>query len=602
MRKLIQILFIVIFFSCSNDKVNTQNEELEEYLTVLDSLTIDEVKVTFTKQITAAKKFLEFFDSFSSNEIKFFEEETYEAAFNIDTTNVAIALSQFNAIEFEQDYENDITNLEFNFRNDSYTSLVNLGEGVTEEFIPKKIFYKNGEVLTENINNNNVSFHFSYDWGKIAIIDSIEIAYEINYINDFKTISITPENPIINYKGGIIELIKLEKNYAYFKISDTIPSFIKTQAYNNEGKALYKTSSSSSRGFPIEEREEKIERALKYGENIEKKLNNNKFKTIEELKNYLRADLADLDFFKSDGFRYKEMYYKGNVAEIKIYFENKSTTKSSKFIAVNSIKSQDVIEVALENGTLFLDSKGKELFKTTNKNLTHLTSNYYEDNDYYYHLKDSLKSLDTLLVYNIISLKNGIVAIQQNNDEDNFALFDSRNKQITTYKYWEINELYSQQFGRTEKEYFKIDSLGNETLLPNVSQINDAEGKMIALKNKEGKYGFMNSNGTNISPIIYKDYDEFSEGLAFVSKDGDNYGCIDKTGKVVLPFKFKLTEKFIDGITTVKSDKKYKIINKKGEVLLYSDTPIYIPSSGARTYKLDNGEVYNSKAQLIKKE
>ncbi|MBL4746512.1 MAG: WG repeat-containing protein [Flavobacteriaceae bacterium] len=600
MRILTYILIIISLISCSKQKINTQNKELENFLSVLDSLTIDEVKVELKKNITLAENFINLFNDFSSIKIKTYKEENYEAIFNIDTTNIDKALKQFGVLGFNQNYKNDITKLKFSFRNNTHQRKIDLGEGIKELFTPKKIFYKKGEVKTENIKDNIVGFHFSYDWGKRAIIDSVVIDYEISYTNTYKTMTLSLKNPTATHNGGTLELIKLEKNYAYLKISDTISNFLKIQAFNDAGKALSRKSYSSSNGIPIEGNENKIQEILKYGEKIQEKLINNKFTTIEALKNQIRSDLANSEFFDTDGFLYLEGYYEGNISEIKLYFGEKTTTKKTQFKAVNNVKTQHILEVDLENGTMFIDSLGKELFTTHNKSIMHLTSNYYECMDYYYHFNSSIKTLDTLFVYNLDSYKNGLVTIQQDSKEDDFAFFDSENKQLSAYKYWFIKVVSGQLFGKYEKGYFKIDSLGKETPLPNIINIYDAKEEMIGLKNIDYKLGFMDNKGKMVTPIIYNSIESFSDGVAFVKKDTDNYGCIDKKGKMVLPFKYKKVYKFIQGITAVKYDGSYKLINKKGEVLIESEAPSIIISTnlGKRIYNL-NGKKYNTKAQLI---
>ncbi len=74
------------------------------------------------------------------------------------------------------------------------------------------------------------------------------------------------------------------------------------------------------------------------------------------------------------------------------------------------------------------------------------------------------------------------------------------------------------------------------------------------------------SYGENISykeitPFEYEGGDDFSEGLAFVMKDG-KWGYIDKTGKVVIPFEYDSARDFKEGLAHVWKDGKCTYIIK----------------------------------------
>lgn len=66
----------------------------------------------------------------------------------------------------------------------------------------------------------------------------------------------------------------------------------------------------------------------------------------------------------------------------------------------------------------------------------------------------------------------------------------------------------------------------------------------IGYSGDESKCGFLDTSGNVIVPLVYKTVLEFSNGLAAVQKMddilGDNWGFIDKTGKLVIPFKYNI--------------------------------------------------------------
>lgn len=94
-------------------------------------------------------------------------------------------------------------------------------------------------------------------------------------------------------------------------------------------------------------------------------------------------------------------------------------------------------------------------------------------------------------------------------------------------------------------------------------------------KQKNGKYWYLDTNGKVIISFVYDSAVSFSDGLAAVSQDGKRY-FIDKNGKIVIDFEWKDYEGdlyFFNGvlpvrkITASKSDDKFGVINKKGELI-----------------------------------
>lgn len=124
------------------------------------------------------------------------------------------------------------------------------------------------------------------------------------------------------------------------------------------------------------------------------------------------------------------------------------------------------------------------------------------------------------------------------------------------------------------------------------------------VKAENGKYGYKNNKGVMVIPAVYDDANEFNgSGWATCYKDGF-MGCINASGKVVVPFTFRFIQtgvgKYItaktqsgecriynsddgtfikiagvndiyafekSGITTFKSGQKFGFINTKGKIL-----------------------------------
>ena len=68
----------------------------------------------------------------------------------------------------------------------------------------------------------------------------------------------------------------------------------------------------------------------------------------------------------------------------------------------------------------------------------------------------------------------------------------------------------------------------------------------------------------------WKDKGEYSEGLAYVEDVNGKYGFIDKTGKLVIPCKWKDFDPggFSEGsVTVVDENDEYIVIDREGNVI-----------------------------------
>ena len=68
-------------------------------------------------------------------------------------------------------------------------------------------------------------------------------------------------------------------------------------------------------------------------------------------------------------------------------------------------------------------------------------------------------------------------------------------------------------------------------------------GSRLAIVELDGKYGFIDRSGREITPVKYDDASRFSEGLAVVELDG-KYGFIDRSGREITPIKYDDTGSF----------------------------------------------------------
>ena len=118
------------------------------------------------------------------------------------------------------------------------------------------------------------------------------------------------------------------------------------------------------------------------------------------------------------------------------------------------------------------------------------------------------------------------------------------------------------------------------------------------------KYGVMDYNGNVIVEPKYDRLEKFHEGLAAAEKDG-KWGCIDKEGREVIPFKFEDEIWFENGFSIIKGiDGRYGYINKKGEEFYIKNSEkydeLYKNSDDLYTVKRNGKKgVINKKGKVI---
>lgn len=109
----------------------------------------------------------------------------------------------------------------------------------------------------------------------------------------------------------------------------------------------------------------------------------------------------------------------------------------------------------------------------------------------------------------------------------------------------------------------------------------------------KGKYGYFDADGKLIIDYKFEYAEDFSDGLASVSTDGDYYGVIDTNGNYVIEEKFRNKPGlFSNGYAAIKKvNNRYAIIDKKGSI--YQDLEFYYLSRGHFGYFF--GEIMDSK-------
>lgn len=559
---------------CS-DSASKENTDLDGFIAELDGKSIDEIKEEINSSVSQFEQFLKFFDSAFANEIEKIkkDDERYEPKFKVDTSGINNALNQFDNVLFTQNFQDGASQLTFTKNDSDVKKPMELGEGVSQLFIPNKIYYHSGVVRTDSVADYELDFTFQENWGQAIPIDSIDIAYNVTYIKDYDVIELSLDKPKVSYKGGEIKLVQAKNNYVYLTFSDTISSPIKIQGLNDKGEVLSSSGYSNNKVAPGEGKTV-FKEMLSHLKKVQKKLNDDDFKNTAEFQKYLKKNLGKLDYFNdTDGLFHSQRYYYGTVKSLKLYFSNTSETRDMKFTARNEMSFENDAELfpmETENGLVFLNNKGQSEFEIASFSVVEkITGNFYEDADHYFYLNRTQKRLDTLLVYNIEAFNYGLMGVRPEQDDDNYSLFNSENKLVSDKTYTSLKNVGAALFGLRDDKFYALDDNGNETYLPGINRI----------------------------------YGELSDDRIMASNK-DYIGFINSKGKIVIPFKYKDAKDFEDGITAVQFGGTYKLIDVNGKVLVDTEED-YInffgeDEDGKRIYKFDYGKkVYNYKGELI---
>ena len=111
-----------------------------------------------------------------------------------------------------------------------------------------------------------------------------------------------------------------------------------------------------------------------------------------------------------------------------------------------------------------------------------------------------------------------------------------------------------------------------------------------------GKWGFIDKSGNVVISFKYDYAYRFSEGLAAVKLDG-KWGFIDKSGNEVIPCKYDWSHDFSEGLAAVELDGKWGFIDKSGnEVIPCKYNLAHDFSEGLARVALDGGPFYIDKS------
>ncbi len=147
---------------------------------------------------------------------------------------------------------------------------------------------------------------------------------------------------------------------------------------------------------------------------------------------------------------------------------------------------------------------------------------------------------------------------------EQYGFLDERNKLVITPVY---RQVYNFSEGlcavkNAEGKWGYIDADGQEAI-PCTYEIANSFSCGLALVKSDGFYGYIDKNNQFVIPATYEEAYPFSEGRACV-RQGELYGYIDTTGAMVIPASFELAFDFTENGAVVKQG-DYGVINKVGD-------------------------------------
>lgn len=126
---------------------------------------------------------------------------------------------------------------------------------------------------------------------------------------------------------------------------------------------------------------------------------------------------------------------------------------------------------------------------------------------------------------------------------------------------------------KADDQYGVVDTDGNIVTEAQWQWISTSFSEGLLHVGKEGKHGYLNTQGEVALPLQWDSAASFSEGLAEVEKEGEGeadgqWGYINREGELVIPFEWDCTTPFANGIAAVRKDGLWGCVNTKGELIV----------------------------------
>ena len=112
----------------------------------------------------------------------------------------------------------------------------------------------------------------------------------------------------------------------------------------------------------------------------------------------------------------------------------------------------------------------------------------------------------------------------------------------------------------------KAQNTQNDTLICKYDEVTPYHEEFAAVK-LNNKWGFIDKEGKEITPIKYDNVTRFGKNMAHVELN-QKHGFINTDGKKIIPLKYSNVTSFFEGIEYVQINEKYGFIDKTGNLII----------------------------------
>jgi len=598
-----KITYIIVFFSflitaCTSD---ADSKKIAEDILGddLDSLSFDEIKQSIAEGYVQFSMFNAFFGNTDDDKPEKYEESDERCEDFYTLSQVYNEEDFVQGVRFSQslNYPNSVLKIDSDVKEADSDQIT---------YFLDRIYYND---QTSDSLDTSISSRHTLDMRKV---DSVKVTIRYSYVTQLDEVELTASSKNVKYKDGTINVESVKDNYIQYVMSDNISKyFIVGQALSDLGKALDRSGYISG-DLPPKEMKAKYEKGYKALEKIALKIKDDKYKTKEDIVKDIYKQVSGLNLNTESGKYYRSEFYYGNVKGLIVYFAKERKTKEFTFTVpvTSDIEGYNLVWDKTETHKLIVDNKGKVIVDTGLKDVVQINSYYYQQLNYYddmvLRLNVEKSRLDTVKPYrssNVSYLTGELVLLSY---RGKYGVLDKNGSLVIPAIYHRIET--TEDGGAiiaSDKGSFKLFNLNADLLFEGQGSIGAYSEGLAIYRNTGGKnIGFIDKQGKIVLPLSqYEDVKPFTESLAVAEKNG-KWGCIRKDGSVAIPFVYDEIRDFSHGVTLVKKDDLYGLVNIHNEFVVPLDkTGGYSISEnfGKRSYYM-NGQTYDEKGRLKKEE
>ncbi len=559
---------------------------LEEYKNKSNAEVVAELK-SAVEQIKSIERFSEIF---SDKEDVFYDKDEIEPAFKLDTLAPLAAFEDFSNADFSIVQTMNDKGSELHIDDgDFYGSLS--GKTYKISMKPKRFYFYDG-TTSDSVAHIEMDFSFAEDIPFRKRIDSIACELELSRVTVFDKAEVTTLKPTATYKGHFIKLLKANKNDIEV-IFDSELDYNFVEGLNAAGKSLDDKSHSTT---DYRDRDFKMFSAiLKPLEKIVAAAEKDTSLAVADFQQkYMNQLEQEFKKMPDSDTTLRVAKYKGAVKGLRLWIATERH-KQSKPIMLKAASYSNIHQDYGKDETMYIrDNDGKVLF-SSKESLTEITPYFYEGEKTFFHFNAKAKKMEPLLYFSIKMLTDEYVVAKEDEEAEEIIL-NSKNENIGTFD--AVGESGGAIIARKDADVLILSPSGKQSWIKDAEVVEEFYNGHAVLR-KNGKCGFVNTEGKVVIPFEYERVQPFkrmdgytSKDLLFGVKKGDKWGFLNEQNKMVIPFEYEDVIPFSYGITmAIKNDKRGLINTANKAIVPFTNSTSYSMSTnfGKRHYSLSGG-------------